>query len=92
MLSSENRLRVISLLIVLFALLLVGKLYFLQIIQGEEFRAKAEHQYVAGANYFDRGSIYFSQKDGTLVPAATVKSGFTLALAHTSSAVVGPMP
>ncbi len=80
MLSLENRLRVITLLLILFALLLVSKLYFLQIIQGEEFRAKAEHQYVAGVSYFDRGSIFFSTKDGTLVPAAAIKTGFTLSV------------
>lgn len=76
----ENRLRVITLLLGLFALLLVSKLYFLQIIEGEKFRDKAEHQYVAGVSYFDRGSIFFSTKDGTLVPAATIKTGFTLSV------------
>lgn len=80
MLSLENRLRVITLFLVLFALLLVSKLYFLQIIEGEELKTKAEHQYVAGLSYFDRGSIYFTTKDGTNVPAATVKSGFTLSI------------
>jgi cell division protein FtsI/penicillin-binding protein 2 len=80
MLSTENRLRVISLLFILFALLLVGKLYLLQIIEGDEFRAKAEHQYVAGVSYFDRGSIFFTAKDGTLVPGATVATGYTLSI------------
>jgi cell division protein FtsI/penicillin-binding protein 2 len=80
MLSLENRLRVLTLLLFLFALLLVSKLYFVQIIEGDNFRAKAEHQYVAGVSYFDRGSIYFTTKDGTLVPGATVKTGFTLSL------------
>lgn len=80
MLSLENRLRVISLLLILFALVLVSKLYFIQIISGEALEAKAEHQYVAGINYFDRGSIFFTTKDGTQVPAATVKSGFTLSI------------
>jgi cell division protein FtsI/penicillin-binding protein 2 len=78
MLSFQNRLRVLSLLMILFALLLVSKLYFVQIISGEEFEAKAEHQYVAGVNFFDRGSIFFSTKDGTLVPAANIKYGFAL--------------
>src|SRR5688572_22718506 len=73
-----NRLRLLSLIIILFALLLVAKLYFLQIISGDEFKARAEHQYVAGINFFDRGSIFFTTKDGTLVPAATVKLGFIL--------------
>ncbi len=80
MFNLENRLRIISLFLALFALLLVGRLYFLQIIEVENFQAKADHQYVAGVNYFDRGSIFFTTKDGTLVPGATIKSGFTLSL------------
>jgi stage V sporulation protein D (sporulation-specific penicillin-binding protein) len=80
MFSLENRLRIISLCLALFALLLVGRLYFLQIIEGENFEAKADHQYVAGVNYFDRGTIFFTTKDGTLIPGATIKSGFTLSL------------
>src|SRR3989344_1700651 len=78
MLGFQNRLRLLSLFILLFALLLVGKLYFLQIISGEDFKLRAEHQYVAGINYFDRGAIFFSTKDGSLVPAGNVKLGFTL--------------
>src|SRR3989344_3510918 len=78
--SPENRLRVITLFLLLFALLLTSKLYFLQIIKGEQFRAKAEHQYVAGINYFDRGGIFLSTKDGLAVPAAAVKSGFALSI------------
>lgn len=74
----QNRLRFLSLLVLLSALLLVSKLYFLQIVSGKDFKIKAEHQYVAGINYFDRGSIFFSTKDDTEVPAATVKLGFTL--------------
>ncbi|MDB5194126.1 MAG: hypothetical protein JWN50_140 [Parcubacteria group bacterium] len=80
MLRFDNRLRLLSICIILFAVVLIGKLYLVQVISGDTFKAKAEHQYVAGANYFDRGSIFFTQKDGTLVPAATVKTGFTLAI------------
>lgn len=78
--GTQNRLRLITLLLLLFALILVSKLYFVQIISGEAFQARAEHQYVAGINYFDRGSIFFSTKDGALVPAANVKTGFTLSV------------
>jgi stage V sporulation protein D (sporulation-specific penicillin-binding protein) len=80
MLRFDNRLRTLSVCVILFALVLIGKLYFVQIVLGTTYKAKAEHQYVAGANYFDRGSIFFSQKDGTLVPGATIKTGFTLAI------------
>lgn len=78
--GSQNRLRLITLILLLFALILVSKLYFVQIISNEAFEARAEHQYVAGINYFDRGSIYFSTKDGSPVPAANVKTGFTLSV------------
>ena len=64
----------------LFALVLVGKLYFVQIVEGANFKQKAEHQYVEGSNYFDRGSIFFSAKDGSEVPAASLKTGFTLTI------------
>jgi stage V sporulation protein D (sporulation-specific penicillin-binding protein) len=80
MAGSQNRLRIITLGLLLFAFILVSKLYFVQIISGDEFEARAEHQYVAGVNFFDRGSIYFSTKDGTLVPAANIKMGFTLSI------------
>jgi cell division protein FtsI/penicillin-binding protein 2 len=77
--ATQNRLRLLSICILLFAAVLVGKLYLVEVVSGDAFKAKAAHQYVAGANYFDRGDIFFTQKDGTLVPAATVKTGFTLA-------------
>ncbi len=78
--GSQNRLRILTLFLLVFALILVSKLYFVQILSGEDFKARAEHQYVAGINYFDRGSIFFSTKDGALVPAANVKIGFTLSV------------
>ena len=74
----QNRLRFLSLLILVSALILITKLYFVQIISGESFEARAEHQYVAGTNYFDRGGIYFTTKDGALVPAASIRLGFIL--------------
>lgn len=76
--GSQNRLRVLSLFVVLFALLLATKLYFVQIVTGDEYSVRADHQYVAGVNYFDRGSIFSTAKDGTLVPLAGTKTGFIL--------------
>lgn len=74
----QNRLRILSITVLLVALLLVGKLYFIQIVSGESLKSRAEHQYVAGVNYFDRGGIYFTTKDGALVPSASIKTGFIL--------------
>jgi len=76
----SGRLRIFSVLIIAFALILIGKLYVVQIVEGETFKGKAEHQYTSGSNFFDRGTIFFTQKDGTLVRAATVKTGYILAV------------
>lgn len=65
----------------LVALLLVSKLYQLQIVQGEVFEQKADRQYVRPqSNMIDRGSIFFTTKDGSKVAAATIKTGYTLSV------------
>ncbi|MBI2482015.1 MAG: penicillin-binding protein 2 [Candidatus Vogelbacteria bacterium] len=71
------RIRVLALVIVLVAGLFVSRLFFLQIIQGDEFSNQADRQFYhpAGA-LFNRGSIFFSWKDDTLFGAATVKQGY----------------
>ncbi len=76
----DSRLRIMSVGIICFALILVGKLYTVQIVRGDAFQEKAQHQYVATATYFDRGTIYFSPKEGALIPAATLKNGLILAI------------
>lgn len=63
------------------ALLLVTRLYFVQIVHGSDYALRAERQYVAGSQkLYDRGSIYFTRKDGTHLSAAALKTGFTLAI------------
>jgi cell division protein FtsI/penicillin-binding protein 2 len=71
-----HRLRVISAIIALVALLLVARLYFVQVVHGAEFSLRAERQYVSSSQtLFDRGSIFFTSKDGTEISAATLTSG-----------------
>ena len=75
------RLHLISGALLLFALLLVGRLYSLQIVYGEEFSDRADHQYVApSTGLYDRGSVFFEDKEGRRISAATLKSGFTVYL------------
>ena len=76
----QGRLRFLTFATLAFALLLISKLYYVQILNGETYRSKADHQYVDVSNFFDRGSIFFTTKDGSLVPAASMKSGFILAI------------
>jgi Cell division protein FtsI/penicillin-binding protein 2 len=76
----QGRLRFLTFATIAFALLLISKLYYVQILNGDVYRAKADHQYVDISNFFDRGSIFFTTKDGSLVPAASMKSGFILSI------------
>lgn len=82
----NHRLRIRLLLIpfVVLALVLIGKLYFLQVIHGQAYAARADRQAVRPqAGVFDRGSIYFTTREGAPIAAATLTSGFTLAIKPT---------
>lgn len=76
----RNRIRIIAFFIVLFTILLFVKLYSLQIVHSEDFRDRADRQYQRPANAFNRGTIYFSDKDGNLISGATLKTGFILVI------------
>lgn len=78
--APTGRLRFLSVILLVASLVLICRLYLVQIVSGDSLKEKAEHQYVAGASYFNRGTIFFTTKDGTLVPGATVESGFTLVI------------
>jgi len=80
-LSFKSRIRIISVLVSLVALILISRLFYLQIIHNDLYVDKADKQYVTpSSNIFDRGTIFFSKKDNSLVSAATILSGFKLAL------------
>lgn len=75
------RLRILIAGLCLVALLLIIRLYFVQVVHGSEFSLRAERQYVsASQELYDRGTIYFTRKDGTLLSAATLRNGFTIAM------------
>lgn len=75
------RIRLVLLLIACAALAIITRLYFVQIVDGEKYAQKADRQFAsAGSGLFDRGSIYFTRKDGTLISAATLSTGFLIAL------------
>lgn len=79
--SFKIRIRIVSVLIFLFAGILILKLFFIQVVNKNLYADKADKQYATPASdIFNRGSIYFSKKDGTLVAAAAVYSGFKIAL------------
>lgn len=75
------RIRVVATFVVFFAVILVARLYFIQIVHGDEFSERADHQYVRPSqNLFDRGTIFFEDKDGRLISGATLKTGFIVAV------------
>ncbi len=77
----QNRTRIIFGGLVLFALLMIVRLYFLQIVDGTMYSDKADRQYTSiSVNTFDRGSIFFKDKNSSLVSAASLKDGYILAL------------
>jgi stage V sporulation protein D (sporulation-specific penicillin-binding protein) len=75
------RIRVITGCILLLALVLVGRLYYVQIAQGAKYSERAEGQYVKTREaLYSRGSIFFTARDGKPVAAASIRSGYLLSL------------
>ena len=56
------------------------RLYFVQIIHGEQYRDDATEQYIvsAGNEINDRGDIFFTKRDGSLGDAAVMQTGWRL--------------
>ncbi len=68
------RVRILTGVLILVALCLVAKLYLLQVAHGAEYARRAEGQIVATHNpLLSRGSIYFTDKDGSPILAATLR-------------------
>jgi stage V sporulation protein D (sporulation-specific penicillin-binding protein) len=79
--NSSQRLRARFVLggIVAVAGVLAISLYWIQIVRGQSYADKADQQYERpSASLFDRGSIFFSSKDGTRVSAATIARGYVI--------------
>ena len=75
------RIRIITGVVLFLSLVLVARLYHIQIIQSETYKSQGERQYVHTVqDLYSRGSIYFSTKDDEKVSAATVKSGYLLSI------------
>ncbi|MBP6884512.1 MAG: penicillin-binding protein 2 [Candidatus Pacebacteria bacterium] len=81
--SNSPRVRVIVVLavIALFVILIIMKLFFLQVVNGSAYAKRADRQYSpASTGMFDRGIIYATSKDGNIFELSGVASGFKLAL------------
>jgi len=76
-----GRIRFISVIIILIALVMSVRLYFVQIVHGEFFVSEAKRQNVNDSTIlYDRGEIYFESRMKEIIPAAISRSGFTVAI------------
>lgn len=76
-----GRIRFISVIIVFTALVMVGRLYFVQIVHGKSFAEDAQRQNInENTISYNRGDIYFESRTGELVQAAISRTGFTVAI------------
>ncbi len=83
--NNSNRFSVINIFsygIIAIALVLIVRLYDVQIIKGDSFKDKSERQYGTSRRdeNFDRGLIIFKYKDGRDFFAASNQTGFNLAI------------
>lgn len=73
------RIRVLTLFVCLAAFVLIGRLYVVQIVYSDDYEKRAENQYVS-QNYhnLNRGSIFFQDRNGNLISAATLKQDYII--------------
>lgn len=78
---SVVRIHVISVFFVIIGILLISRLYYVQVVKAEYYEERAERQYVHTVrDLYSRGTIYFTTKDREQVSAATILSGYVLAI------------
>jgi stage V sporulation protein D (sporulation-specific penicillin-binding protein) len=79
--SFPLRIKVVSIGILLFGMVLITRLFFVQVVHGNSYADRADQQYATpSSNIFERGTIYFSTKDSELVSAAVQIAGFKVAI------------
>jgi len=75
------RIRIITGAVLFLSLILIIRLYNIQIIHHDEYESRAERQYVHTVrDLYSRGNIFFSTKSGEKVSAATVQAGYLLSI------------
>ncbi len=79
--SFLSRTRIVSLGLLVLALILIGKLFLVQVVHKNSYSERADRQYATpSSDIFERRTIFFERKDGQLVSAATQTTGFKLAI------------
>jgi cell division protein FtsI/penicillin-binding protein 2 len=79
--SFHVRIIVLSIVVSISAALLVGKLFYVQIVHAGNYKDRADHQYAqAPSSATARGTIYLTEKDGLLIGGAVDEMGYKLAI------------
>lgn len=77
----KNRIRIIIVFFICAGIVFIMKLFWLQIIHGMSYEREADRQYITPkSQVFDRGTIYFTKKNGEHVSTATLRNGFKMAV------------
>lgn len=77
----KNRVYWVYAVIFLFGAILTTRLFFIQVVKKEHYQNLANQQYaVPVTDFFSRGGIYFNEKGGKLISAASLKNGFEIAI------------
>lgn len=77
----NKRTNVFSILVIIVFLVLIGRLFQLQILKGESYKRMGENQYFFDTGeHFDRGSIFFTDKNKNLSPAVAMYNEYDLAI------------
>ena len=75
----DGRIFIVGGLLTVLGLVILGRLFFLQVVSANYYQTLAERQHLASLDLTPRrGSIFLKEKDGGLFPVANTKSGFFL--------------
>jgi cell division protein FtsI (penicillin-binding protein 3)/stage V sporulation protein D (sporulation-specific penicillin-binding protein) len=86
-LRSYDRAHLVLSVWLLFAVFMVGRAFYIQVLQHKHYIDIASNQYVSSTPVnFDRGTIYFSSFKGAPVPAAQLRTWYRIAIDPTQIA------
>lgn len=79
--SFLNRIYLLSFLFLFFSIVLIIRLFIVQVLNGDDYSKRADRQYVKpSSDILSRGSIFFQEKNGNAVSAATLKTVYIIAI------------
>lgn len=76
-----SRARILTILFLCVTVIIVGRLYYLQIMRGADYAARADAQFTPSSQpLLSRGLIYITDNTGAHIAAALMKEGYSIAV------------